>query len=161
MDFLLKITQNQPDLLTLQHRPIGTVLFSLLWLVGFNVLGFIILRGGEPSGVYLNAVGILIPCIISLNMTRRVIITFDRPSNTFSTRHDYLLSKQEKHYKLDRVLRARLEVTNFGRHHAETYRCELEMTGGPAVLVSVDLATTKTVPQDLIDAINAWLQDDA
>ncbi len=116
MGFLLKITQNKPDQLSLHHRPIGTVLFNLLWLIGFNILGFIILRGGEPSGVYLNAAGILIPCIISLNMTRRVIITFDRPSNTFSTRHDYLLSKQQKHYKLDCVLHARLEVTNFGRH---------------------------------------------
>lgn len=153
----MDILRNHPDQLILEQHPVSTHIFNVLFLIGFMCLGAFLIRNGITHGWYLILAGLLIPSVILMRMTLRTDIIFDRTADRLTINRKHLRRMRRDIHPLQDLLQASIEVSNFGRNHSETFRCQLDMANGEVIFLTSDLYTQKKHPQKIVGTINTWL----
>lgn len=151
----MRITQNTPDLLIIDHVPwgllAGLLAFMSIWVAG--AVGFIL--EGQPGGaVVFLALGTTVPGLFVYFFVSRAQLVLDRAAGTAEIRKRNFRGTTRQPFALEQVKRA--YVAGRGPHNGQMM---IEVAGGMDAGHHALQPTGGTVKRltPVVDAINAWL----
>lgn len=155
----MKVTQNTPDLLMLDHVPwlmgIGMIFMTVTFL-GIGI--FLILDETWPGLIFIAFS--LIPLLFLVKFTARVQVIFDHPNDLVALRRRDFLGFTEEHLPLSSIHHAEIE-----RHESRdsdgdrsvTYRPVLTLYNGDTRPLIRIYSNLRRMDQ-MVSEVNGWLQ---
>ncbi|WP_424944294.1 hypothetical protein [Aliiroseovarius crassostreae] len=155
----MKVTQNTPDLLVLDHVPwlmgVGMI-FMIVTFLGIGI--FLILDETWPGLIF--AAFSLVPLLFLVKFTARVQVIFDRPGDLVTLRRRDFMGFSEDHVPLSSIDHAKIErqeSRDSDGDRSVTYRPVLTLYNGdirPLIRIYSNLRGMDR----MVEEVNGWLR---
>ncbi|MEC7764464.1 MAG: hypothetical protein VX874_21350 [Pseudomonadota bacterium] len=149
----MKVTENTPDLLVIDFRPVLMSFAMIGFIIGFIVFGLLILADGDTAkGILVIGLGVVVGGVGFGAFVRRAQAVFHRPEGWVELRNRSIFGTKRVRHDLSEVSRAIVEELS------DTARVTLVIdTGQSAGRHPITQIYSSGDKQPVADAINDWL----